>query len=86
MKMIGRTVTEELKRRSGVRTGLAGVAMKHVPTGREFTCTGSTWAKDGALMVETCSGDRLPASECILMSEWEAPPSMRWLSGRGRRR
>jgi hypothetical protein len=64
------TVAEECALRHNCRYGLGGLRMKHVPTGREFTCHGSVWGPDDRLFVYDPSRVRLPASECLLLQRW----------------
>jgi hypothetical protein len=49
VKAEAETVAEACERRGGCRAGLSGLRMKHLPTGREFPCSGSEWGPNQAL-------------------------------------
>lgn len=69
-------VTDELARRHNDRTGLLDVQIQHEPSGVQFVCRGSVWDKFSSLQLISDDG-LVPASECLLLTEWEVPNSVR---------
>lgn len=63
----GENVAEALARRRNCRYGLAGVQMRHVPTGQEFRCQGTVWGKDDSLLIYP---DKVRAEDCVLLAPW----------------
>lgn len=59
------TVAEALGRRGGCRYGLAGVRMRHEPTGRAFVCGGSMWDQEGNLRLLTRPSQFRPGYEPV---------------------
>jgi hypothetical protein len=49
-------VWEECRLRNRCRAGLVGIAMRHTPSGRLFTCRGSEWGANNSLYVHENEG------------------------------
>ncbi len=60
-----RTVADLCRLRRNCRAGLSGLRMRHLPTGREFTCLGSWWAAGDALRLQAHPGRKTSRDEVV---------------------
>lgn len=64
------TVQQECENRSNCRVGLVGLRIQVIATKLKEKVISTGWAKNGALFVETESGDQILAEAAVLADVW----------------
>jgi hypothetical protein len=59
------TVADLCKLRRNCRAGLTGLAMRHIPTGREFVCLGTWWGGNETLRLQVEPGGETTRGELV---------------------